>query len=160
MSQSAFEQIMTEIAGFIAAAPLDAGLAEALAQKWPADSEMVSKIRQYCAAGLAEGWLMQHEGGGIRFGRAIKPGGAAGPFSVDVVQMDNLAGPHHIHDTGEIGLIMPISGPALFDGLAAGWYVYPPGSDHFPTVTGGSAFILYLLPDGKISFTGKKAPAK
>ncbi len=59
MSQSAFEQTMTEIADFIAAAPLDAALAEALAQKWPADSAMVSKIRQYCAAGLAEGWLMQ-----------------------------------------------------------------------------------------------------
>ena len=157
MSESAFEEIMAEIAGFIGTAPLDDTLASGLNEKWPAESAMVSNIRHYCAAGLAEGWLMQHTGGGIRFGRAIKPGGAAGPFSVDVVHMDNLAGPHHIHDTGEIGLIMPISGPARFDGLAAGWYVYPPGSDHFPTVTDGAAFILYLLPEGKISFTGKKA---
>ena len=157
MSHAGFEQTISEIAGFIGDAPLDAKLAAALNEKWPATGEMVAQIQHYCATGLAEGWLMQREGGGIRFGRAIKPGGVAGPFSVDVVQMDNLAGPHHIHDTGEIGLIMPISGPARFDDMPAGWYVYPAGSDHFPTVSGGSAFVLYLLPDGKISFTGKKA---
>ena len=42
---------------------------------------------------------------------------------------------------------------ALFDGRAAGWVVYGPGSAHRPTVSGGKALVLYLLPDGAIEFT-------
>ncbi len=101
----------------------------------------------------------------MRAGHPLWPGdqsrgGAAGPFSVDVVQMDNLAGPHHIHDTGEIGLIMPISGPARLTGWRPAGMSIRPARIIFRLPTGGSAFILYLLPDGKISFTGKKAAEK
>jgi hypothetical protein len=71
------------------------------------------------------------------------------------VRMKDIAGPHHVHTSGEIGAIMPISGTPRFDGKPEGWYVYPPGSDHHPTVTGGDAYILYLLPEGAIEFTGK-----
>lgn len=159
MSQAEFIKSVAEMAGFIGSSPLDDQLAADLNEKWPAGSQMVRQMTDICAAGAAEGWLMQHQAGGIHFGRAVKPGQQAGRFSVDVVKMNDIAGPHHIHDTGEIGLIMPVEGPdgpARFDGMAAGWYVYPAGSDHFPTVTGGEAFILYLLPDGQISFTGKK----
>ena len=88
-------------------------------------------------------------------GRVVKPGGAAGRFSVDVVRMNNVKGPHHAHPNGEIGMIMPISGNPRFDGVGRGWYVDPPGSDHWPTVEGGEAYVLYLLPEGKIEFTGK-----
>ena len=42
-----------------------------------------------------------------------------------------------------------------FDGKEAGWYVYPPGSSHHPTVQGGDAYVLYFLPEGAIEFTGK-----
>ena len=31
--------------------------------------------------------------------------------------------------------------------------VYPPGSAHRPTVAQGRALVLYLLPEGQISFT-------
>jgi hypothetical protein len=31
--------------------------------------------------------------------------------------------------------------------------VYGPGTAHRPTVSGGKALILYLLPDGAIEFT-------
>ena len=67
--------------------------------------------------------------------------------------MCNLAGPHHVHPNGEIDLIMPLDATAQFDGHGAGWLVYPPGSAHPPTVTGGRALVLYLLPDGAIEFT-------
>jgi hypothetical protein len=50
-------------------------------------------------------------------------------------------------------MIVPITGEARFDGKGRGWYVYAPGSSHAPTVTGGSAYVLYLLPDGAIEFT-------
>ncbi len=38
-------------------------------------------------------------------------------------------------------------------GVAAGWLVCPPGSAHRPTVLGGRALVLYLLPQGQIQFT-------
>ena len=98
---------------------------------------------------------MAREAGGIKFGRAVKPGAEARHFSVDVVRMKDVRGPHHVHTTGEIGAIMPIEGEPKFDGMPEGWYVYPPGSDHHPTVSGGDAYVLYLLPDGAIEFTGK-----
>jgi hypothetical protein len=72
---------------------------------------------------------------------------------VDVVDMDNVAGGHHRHPTGEIDLVMPVSATATFDGRGAGWLVYEPGSAHVPTVAGGRALVLYLLPQGAIEFT-------
>ncbi|MBP6368696.1 MAG: DUF4863 family protein, partial [Burkholderiales bacterium] len=42
---------------------------------------------------------------------------------------------------------------ATFDGQGAGWVVYGPGSAHSPTVAGGRALVLYLLPQGAIEFT-------
>ena len=53
----------------------------------------------------------------------------------------------------EIDLIMPLDEGAQFDGRPAGWLVCPPGSAHRPTVTGGRALVLYLLPEGSITFT-------
>lgn len=155
MSKRAFEEIVAGVAGLIGGAPLDATLADRLNQACPAGGETFRRLSALCEEGEAEGWLMQREAGGIRYGRAIKPGGVAGRFSVDVVRMADIAGPHHVHTTGEIGAIMPIDGAPTFDGLPAGWYVYPPGSAHHPTVAGGEAYVLYLLPEGAIEFTGR-----
>ena len=97
--------------------------------------------------------MCEREGGGIRYGRVFKPEDALHRFSVDVVDMQNIAGPHHTHPQGEIDLIMPLEGEAVFDGHPAGWCVYPPGSAHHPTVAHGRALVLYLLPEGQIQFT-------
>ena len=97
--------------------------------------------------------MCEREGGGIRYGRVIEPAQDLGGYLVDVVDMDDLAGPHHTHPNGEIDLIMPLAGPARFDGQGAGWLVYGPGSAHRPTVSGGRALVLYLLPQGAIEFT-------
>jgi hypothetical protein len=67
--------------------------------------------------------------------------------------MCDIAGPHHVHPHGEIDLVMPQEGDALFDGRGAGWVVMPPGSAHRPTVSQGRAFVLYLLPQGAIEFS-------
>ena len=91
--------------------------------------------------------------GGIRFGRVVKPEPATHGFSVDVVEMENIVGPHHTHPNGEIDMVMPLTGNAKFDGHGAGWVVYGPGSAHRPTVTDGKALVLYLLPQGAIEFT-------
>ena len=50
-------------------------------------------------------------------------------------------------------MIMPIAADAKFDEHSAGWLVYPADSAHSPTVSGGDALVLYLLPEGQIKFT-------
>jgi hypothetical protein len=107
-----------------------------------------------CRTGVAEGWLADREGGGIKYGRIFKPADDLHGFSVDVVDMDDVVGPHHSHPNGEIDLVMPVDGSdARFDGRPAGWVVMAPGSAHQPTVSQGRALVLYLLPQGKIDFT-------
>ena len=44
---------------------------------------------------------------------------------------------------GEIGAVIPIEGEPMFDAFKPGWYVYPPGSAHHPTVSGGEAYVVY-----------------
>jgi hypothetical protein len=99
--------------------------------------------------------MCKHEDGGIKYGRVIKPVEALQGFSVDVVDMENIKGPHHRHPDGEIDMIMPQTGKAKFDGMGAGWKVYKPDSAHYPGVSDGRALVLYLLPAGKIEFTGR-----
>ena len=155
MAQSDFLEIVAEVASVIGDQPLDAGLETLLNDRFPSDGSVFTALSKLCAEGEAEGWLMAREAGGIKFGRAVKPGAEAGAMSVDVVRMKNCAGPHHVHTTGEIGAVMPIDGQPTFDEKPVGWYVYGPGTDHHPTVSGGEAYVLYLLPDGQIEFTGK-----
>jgi len=155
MSRQQFLETVSDIAGTIGDAQLDDALAEKLNATYPPEGTTFTRLRELCAEGEAEGWLMSREAGGIRFGRAVKPGAEAGRFSVDVVRMKDVKGPHHVHTTGEIGAVMPIAGDPKFDAFPEGWYVYPPGSDHHPTVSGGEAYVLYLLPEGAIEFTGR-----
>jgi len=155
MSREAFDDLVGSVATFIADKPLNAELETALNEQFPPESKEFASLEALCAEGEQEGWLMSREAGGIKFSRPVKPGGVAGRFSVDVVKMKNIAGPHHVHTTGEIGAIMPLSGEPRFDGKPPGWYVYPPDSDHHPTVLGGEAYVLYFLPEGAIEFTGR-----
>ncbi len=155
MPRADFERIMSDIAATIGERTLDDGLTAFLNDSYPADGTIFQAVEALCREGESEGWLCAREMEGIRFGRVIKPGNEAGRFSVDVVRMADIKGPHHVHTQGEIGMIMPIESEAEFDDMPRGWYVYPAGSDHWPTVTKGDAYILYLLPDGAIEFTGK-----
>lgn len=141
--------LTTQLAG----RPLDADLDAWLNAEHGAGSASYQALKSACEAGVAAGWLANREGGGIRYGRIFKPADDLHGFSVDVVDMQDIAGPHHVHPTGEIDLIMPIDAEARFDGRPAGWLVCPPGSAHPPTVTGGRALVLYLLPQGRIEFT-------
>jgi hypothetical protein len=148
-----FQQLVATVAKSLDGRALDAGLAVWLNQHYGADSAWYTQMHAACASGVAQGWLCQRENAGIRWGRVFEAGPALGGFSVDVVQMKDLAGPHHTHPLGEIDLILPITPGALFDGHPAGWCVYGPGSAHRPTVSQGEAWVLYLLPAGQIQFT-------
>lgn len=153
MTQDEFHDEIANLTAQIAGKPLDADLEAWLNAEHGAGSNTFARLEQGCRDGVAGGWLCQHEAGGIRYGRVFKPSDELHGFSVDVVDMDDVVGPHHAHPNGEIDLVMPQAGDASFDGHAAGWVVYEPGSAHHPTVADGRALVLYLLPGGSIEFT-------
>ena len=105
----------------------------------------------------SEGWLTPREGGGVRFGRLAKAGPETLGYSIDVVEMSGPArGTNglaaHTHVTGEFDLCVPLSGTPAFDGRRDRWVVFPRGSRHVPTVTGGTMLIVYFVKDGAIKF--------
>jgi hypothetical protein len=156
MTPQEFQTDLSLLTSQLAGRPLDAALDTWLNTEHGANgttNATYSRLKQACQAGVAAGWLCNREGGGIRYGRIFKPGPELHGFSVDVVDMQDLAGPHHSHPNGEIDLVMPIESDALFDGRPAGWVVYAPGTAHRPTVSHGRALVLYLLPEGRIEFT-------
>ena len=153
MTEKDFIALVARITGRVTGHALDASLGELLNQEFLPEGEDFQAIRAACAAAVAAGWMCQQEHGGIRYGRVAKPMPELHGFSIDVVEMADVVGPHHRHPNGEIDLIMPLTGNPRFDGHGAGWLVYAPDSAHRPTVAGGRAHVLYLLPGGAIEFT-------
>lgn len=153
MTPSDFRRQIAELTAEIGRRPLDGALDTWLNTHHGVGSATYSALKASCETGVAEGWLCDREGGGIRYGRIFKPADDLHGYSVDVVDMTDIAGPHHTHPLGEIDLVMPQDGDATFDGRPAGWVVCPPGSAHRPTVRQGRALVLYLLPQGQIQFT-------
>jgi hypothetical protein len=153
MTPEAFRALIVPIVARVASKPLDQNLEADLNAAFPADGPIFGALRDACNEAIAAGWMCNREAGGIKFGRVIKPTDDTHGFSVDVVEMDDIKGPHHRHPGGEIDMIMPRTTEAKFDGRGAGWLVYGPDTAHAPTVRGGKALILYLLPQGAIEFS-------
>jgi hypothetical protein len=149
----AFTDSIATITKWLGDRPVTPDLKAELEQQFPADGDVFRSLADACRQGVAEGWLAQRGEPELKWGRPIKPGPDTANYSVDVVEMTEVAGPHHAHPQGEIDLIVPIDPDAKFDGHGAGWLVYGPGSAHAPTVRGGRAIVLYLLPAGEIAFT-------
>jgi hypothetical protein len=143
------EPVMEAIAG----ESLNQQLASKLNERFPPDGETFKQIEEACHAAIAAGWMCDQGSHGRRFGRVIEPSTETHRLSVDVVDLENIVGPHHSHPKGEVCMTMPITAGAKFDGQGAGWCVNEPSSAHSPTVTDGKALVLYLLPDGEINFT-------
>ncbi len=154
MTPEAFKSLLAPIAAAAAERPLDAALMAELNRRFPADGAEVRAIQGACKQAIAAGWMCNREAGGIHYGRVVRAEDPAlAGFSVDVVRMRDVKGPHHRHPNGEIDLILPVTPGAKFDGHGAGWLVYGAGTAHHPTVSDGEALILYLLPGGAIEFT-------
>lgn len=113
----------------------------------------LTKLRELLRAAVEARDVAERENDGVRFSR-VKKALTADDISVDVVHMDKPA-LGHTHPHGEIDLCFAVSGEPLFDGKPEGWQVFPPGSWHVPTVSGGSMDILYFLPGGAIRFEAK-----
>jgi hypothetical protein len=153
MTPDLFAKLIADITSRIQGRPLDAQLQTDLNTSFPPESGQYNQLFAACRAAIDAGWMCNRAAGGIKYGRVIKAGPRTNDFSVDVVDMQPMAGPHHRHPNGEIDLVMPLEPEAQFDGHGAGWVVYGPGSAHHPTVTRGRALVLYLLPAGAIEFT-------
>lgn len=153
MTVDDLKAIIVPITEKLAGQPVNKDMARMLNAEFPADGPVVKTLRQTCDAAIEAGWMCDRGDDDRRFGRVIKPGPETHDFSVDVVSLNSAAGPHHSHPSGEICLVMPVDDTAKFDGMGAGWCVYPPKSAHVPTVTDGRALVLYMLPNGEINFT-------
>lgn len=148
-----FVALVRQVTDSIVGEAIEPRLAEQLNSDFPSGGPWFTEMEALCRQGCKDGWLCAREAGGIKFGRPVKPSAETHGYSVDVVEMDDIVGPHHAHPNGEIDLVMPLDARAAFDGVGSGWKVYAAGSAHCPTVTHGKALILYLLPDGAIEFT-------
>lgn len=155
MTREGLQALLAPVTGYVGGRPLDEELEIGLNASFPPGGEVFKAIETACHEAIRGGWMCKYEEGGIRYGRVIKPVEALHGFSVDVVDMDNVRGPHHRHPRGEIDLVMPVAGEAKFNGKGAGWKVYEAGSAHYPVVSDGRALVLYLLPGGEIEFTGR-----
>jgi hypothetical protein len=155
MNVESFQELLRPVTAFVSSQAVDPALAGKLNRQFPQDGETFASIEAACHEAISDGWMCAQGAAGRRFGRVIEPSEETGGLSVDVVDLENIVGPHHRHPGGEICMIMPITGSARFDDMPRGWCVFEPGSDHRPTVTDGQALVLYMLPDGKIEFTGQ-----
>src|SRR5689334_4852038 len=138
-----FRALIKRVTDHIQDRPLDAALEGDLNRTFQANGDVYRQIFDSCHAAIEARWMCERETGGIKYGRVIKPAPELNGYSVDVVDMNDVKGPHHRHPNGEIDLVMPLTDGAKFDGHGAGWVVYGPGSAHFPTVTEGRALVLY-----------------
>ena len=153
MDAGHFQQLLKPVTDLVSGQAVGPALAAELDRRFPHDGRLFKAIETACHEAIADGWMCVQGSRGRRFGRVIEPSEETGKLSVDVVDLENIVGPHHRHPTGEICMIMPVTGGARFDGMDRGWCIFEPGSDHRPTVTDGEALVLYMLPDGKIEFT-------
>ena len=154
MNIEELKSLLKPVTDRVSASPIDQNLEATLNAEFPPDSTIFSSIENACHAAISEGWMCSLGSEGRRFGRVVEPAEDTGMLSIDVVELTNIVGPHHRHPTGEVCMVMPASVDAMFDGKGRGWCVYAPGSAHRPTVTNGQALVLYMLPQGKIEFTG------
>jgi len=154
MSRQAFDEALESVLAVVSLVdPDDPAAVNELNRRLPLDGSALVALKALVRRGVAERWLADRENAGIRYSRGRK---AQQPtdLSVDCVNMSR-PGPGHAHPNGEIDLCFAVDGDPRFDGQPEGWTVYPPGSWHVPTVSGGEMDILYFLPGGAIEFGPK-----
>src|SRR5215467_4589817 len=130
----------------------DAAAARAALEKaYPARGPAAQKLRAELLAAVKDGVICDRGKDAIRYSRLCKPDATPHGVSVDFVWMTG-PGINHRHPKGEVNLCFAVEGDPRFDGQAEGWVVFPPGSAHVPTVTGGRMLIAYFLPQGAVEW--------
>ena len=73
MSPTHFREQIAKLATQLVGRPLDASLNAWLNTEHGVGTVTYDRLKQSCEAGVAAGWLCEREGGGIRYGRILKP---------------------------------------------------------------------------------------
>jgi hypothetical protein len=146
------ELLAEPMAAAAAVDPSDPVAARAqLERTFPTDGPAAARLRQALSAAVADGTICDRGDEALKFSRLSKPDKNPQQLSVDVVWMTGQ-GPRHRHVNGELNLCFAVDGEPRFDGHREGWVVFPPGSAHVPTVTGGRMLIAYFLPGGAMEW--------
>jgi len=150
----AFMNAVHTLLDFIGAKPLGKALEVQLNEHYGPDTAAYSELLRLLRTGIDEGWACYAEitGPDYRRGRIAESSPATNGFSVETGKLRNVLGNYHRHPMGEINMIGPVDETGQFCGHGAGWKVFEPGSRHFPTVTGGTVTMLFLLPHGEIEY--------
>jgi 2-hydroxylaminobenzoate mutase len=133
--------------------PLDDALEARLNREFGAGTQTYERLAELLKLGVEEGWAayVDIEGAQYRRGRIAEPAAPTAEMSVESGLLRDVKGQYHCHTNGEINMIIPLEDGAQFCGHGAGWRVFAPQSEHFPTVT-GKALMMYFLPGGEIEY--------
>lgn len=152
-----FLEVLKPVMQIVHEEPWGSALAVKLNASFGPGTEMFSALTEACRSGVEEGWMGLEGDERRKGGRVVEPDPATFDLSVDVVEIADIIGPHHRHPGGEVCAVLPISEGACFDGNPEGWCVYPPGSAHYPSATGGRLRVMFFLPRGAIEYTDADA---
>ena len=72
MSAIEFKDHIAKLTAQLVGRPLDADLDQWLNVEHGVGSKTYEQLKLSCQTGVAEGWLCEREGGGIRYGRIFK----------------------------------------------------------------------------------------
>jgi Domain of unknown function (DUF4863) len=146
--------VLSRVLDDIGDRPFDAELEARLNRLFGSGGETFKSLTRLLKLGVEEGWAGYEPVGGAdyRRGRIANPSNETAGMSVESGVLRNVKGEYHCHTRGEINMIIPIDRSAQFSGHGIGWMVFPPLSEHFPTVTGGKALMMYFLPNGEIEY--------
>lgn len=139
---------------YIGDRPFDRELEFQLNRRFGPYGVFYETLRKLLITGIDEGWVGYKpvEGAGYNRGRIADPSRETGGMSVEGAVLSDVKGQYHRHTRGEIAMVVPIDATSRWCGHGPGWVVYPPGSEHFPTVSGGKALVMFFLPNGEIEY--------
>ncbi|MCP3728535.1 DUF4863 family protein [Paraburkholderia sp. CNPSo 3272] len=137
----------------IRARSLDEALEVHLNRDFGVGTQPYERLAQLLKLGVEEGWVayVKIEGDNYRRGQIAEPSWETAGMSVESGLLQDVKGQYHCHTKGEINMIVPLENDGRFCGTGAGWRVFAPMSEHFPTVT-GKALMMYFLPGGEIEY--------
>jgi len=153
-SKPAMMDAVKQLLDLINDKPLDKDLENYLNQVYGPQSAGYAELLRLLRTGGKEGWAFYAEitGPEYRRGRIAAPSAETYGLSVESGLLTNVQGNFHRHPYGEINMIGPVDPTGQFCGHGAGWKVFPPNSQHYPTVTGGAVTMLFFLPKGEIEY--------
>jgi hypothetical protein len=123
----------------------------ALERSYPSRGPAAQALRAMLLQAVKDGVICDRGKEAIRYSRLCKPDATPHGTSIDFVWMTG-PGINHRHPKGEVNLCFAVEGDPRFDGQPEGWVVFPPGSTHVPTVSGGRMLIAYFLPGGAVEW--------